>query len=521
MSPKKGSKDRDKTIDDKIAEVLKPLMAEEDDYRRAFRQVVGNLRMEPSIAKAEGLLQFWAEKRRHWGDHEAVAYLVSRGRDPLLFSRDIQAHWRSAEQSLLNNSASSKRISDGRDRFEFYSRFWNFDDSQELTIDGTMLRTVEWCKIRGFDQWWEKMGKEIKESSYSGGSHPLALFQYARADYAIRTMGDGLRVALDAAETMPSYRKDPWLPSRVETDMNLGCAVPTAASIVFAHKRLSKDRGSSDLINRGIDSLRNAFDHGIGAWPSYSGEADKMSIGATAMALHALRLSSNDDWDQFAVPARDWLLSQQHEDGYWREGGSPDPVWLTVLVLDALELCAGGSRLTFNLDTPMKEAPLVFVAYQHRDSRWLQELENHLGALIHAGKIEFFDDRKILAGKEWDPAVKAKLNSAKIIVPLISSNFLSSKYIQTIEFPTAIARHRDGSATVIPVLLDHCDWQSLEHRGFALSQLNFLPKDENNDLKPVSEWRSRRPVAFTQIAQRIRKCVEEISPMSIVPSAGD
>jgi hypothetical protein len=245
-----------------------------------------------------------------------------------------------------------------------------------------------------------------------------------------------------------------------------------------------------------------------------------MSIAATAMALHALRLSSIDDWDQFAVPAQDWLLSQQHEDGYWRESGSPDPVWLTVLVLDALELCAGGSRLTFNLDTPMKDAPLVFVAYQHRDSHWLQELENHLGALIHAGKIEFFDDRKILAGNEWDPAVKAKLNSAKIIVPLISSNFLSSKYIQTIELPTAIDRHRDGSATIIPVLLDHCDWQSLEHRGFALSQLNFLPKDENNDLKPVSEWRSRRPAAFTQIAQRIRKCVEEISPMSIATSAG-
>lgn len=161
---------------------------------------------------------------------------------------------------------------------------------------------------------------------------------------------------------------------------------------------------------------------------------------------------------------------------------------------------------------PMTDAPLVFVAYQHKDSQWLQQLENHLGALIHAGKIEFFDDRKILAGSEWDPVIREKLNSAKVIVPLISSNFLGSKYVQTIELPSAINRHRSGSATVIPVLLDHCDWPGLEHNGFALAQINFLPKDDNNDLKSISELRGpKRSQAFAQIAKRIRDCVNEAS----------
>jgi hypothetical protein len=122
------------------------------------------------------------------------------------------------------------------------------------------------------------------------------------------------------------------------------------------------------------------------------------------MALHALWISSVEDW---AVPAREWLISKQNADGYWKEPESPDPVWLTVLVLDALEMVSGGNKLTYRMGRLMKNAPLVFVAYQHGDRKRLE--------------IEFFDDSNILAGAERAPEIRAKLNSARIIVILISS----------------------------------------------------------------------------------------------------
>lgn len=178
-------------------------------------------------------------------------------------------------------------------------------------------------------------------------------------------------------------------------------------------------------------------------------------------------------------------------------------MWLTVLVLDAIELARGGSQLTFR-KTSSAGAPLVFVAYQHADSKWLDELKKHLGALIHSERIEFFNDREIGGGEEWDPAIRKKLNSAKVIVPMISPNFLSSKYIQTVELPTAIRRHVLGQVKVLPILLDSCDWEALESGGFSLSRINFLPKDGRNDLKPLAQWGARKNDAFTQIARTIR-----------------
>jgi TIR domain-containing protein len=147
-------------------------------------------------------------------------------------------------------------------------------------------------------------------------------------------------------------------------------------------------------------------------------------------------------------------------------------------------------------------------ARRHGDTASLEELRKHLGALIHSDRIEFFSDRQIGGGEEWDPAILERLHSAKIIVPLLSPNFLSSRYIQTVEFPTAIARHRNGEVTVLPVLLEACDWEALESDGFKLDRINLLPKDRNNDLKPLRQWRSSKHEAFAQIARRIRNLVD-------------
>lgn len=130
------------------------------------------------------------------------------------------------------------------------------------------------------------------------------------------------------------------------------------------------------------------------------------------MALYALRLAGVDDWRHFADPAREWLWTQQQPDGYWLEKGTPDPVWLTVIVLDAIELASDGTNVTFTLEFALN-APLVFVANQHNDTQWLEELKNHLGSLVHGGRIEFFDDRQVGGGEEWDPQIKAKLHSRR------------------------------------------------------------------------------------------------------------
>jgi hypothetical protein len=257
------------------------------------------------------------------------------------------------------------------------------------------------------------------------------------------------------------------------------------------------------LYEAALYELRRHFDSRSGGWPDFSNKTGTLSVEVTAMALHALKVADVPDWEHYASPAAQWLWDQQHQDGYWFERGSPDPVWLTVLVLDAIELARGGSQLTFR-KTSSTDAPLVFVAYQHADAEWVDYLRKHLGALIHSERIEFFSDREIGGSDEWDPAIRGKLNSAKVIVPMISPNFLGSRYIQSVELPTAIRRHVRGEVKVLPVLLDSCDWEALESNSFSLNRINFLPKDAKNDLKPLSQWGRRKSDAFTQIARAVR-----------------
>jgi hypothetical protein len=475
--------------------------------RALFQAAVDGLRTATPLARAEGLLRFWADSLEEWGDHEAVVYLISRGCNPAQYSQQIIAGWRDAEKEAVNRVIETDQSAWARsvrqNPTSVLSAFWDGFDSQHLSIDATMLRASDWCGFAGFEPWWKRMGRDVQEGAFSGCSHLFFLFNMYRSELAIRLMNKELLLALKSVEGLSSV-KHPWL----WCDQRFGSGIEDAASFVFASGRAGS--AHSELYEPALHELRRNFDARSGGWPDFSNKAGTLSIQATAMALHALKVADVPDWEHYARPAAQWLWDQQHHDGYWFERGSPDPVWLTVLVLDAIELARGGSQLTFR-KASSTEAPLVFVAYQHDDAKWLEELKKHLGALIHSERIEFFSDRQIGGGEEWDPAVRSKLKSAKVIVPLISPNFLSSRYIQTVELPTAISRHVRGNVKVLPVLLESCDWEALESNGFSLGCINFLPKDGKNNLKPLAQWGGRKNDAFTQIAKTIRNLTQSAS----------
>jgi hypothetical protein len=92
------------------------------------------------------------------------------------------------------------------------------------------------------------------------------------------------------------------------------------------------------------------------------------------------------------------------------------------------------------------------------------------------------------------------VSAAKIILLLVSSDFIASDYCYDIEMKRALEKHRAGEARVIPIILHPCDW---ERATFA--KLQTLPKDA----KPVTKW-SNRDEAWTDVARGIRKVVEEL-----------
>jgi TIR domain len=70
----------------------------------------------------------------------------------------------------------------------------------------------------------------------------------------------------------------------------------------------------------------------------------------------------------------------------------------------------------------------VFFSYAHRDEALRVELVKHLSLLQRQGVITTWHDRKITAGTEWAGAIDAHLQSAQIILLLVSADFMASDY---------------------------------------------------------------------------------------------
>lgn len=140
----------------------------------------------------------------------------------------------------------------------------------------------------------------------------------------------------------------------------------------------------------------------------------------------------------------------------------------------------------------------VFFSYSHKDEALRDQLESHLALLKNQGLIDAWYDRRIVAGDEIDDVIFGKLETADIILLLVSSDFLSSPYCYSREMMRAMERHNAGEARVIPVILRHCLWQSA-----PFGKLLAAPRDG----KPVTAWPDRDE-ALADVARHIAKALE-------------
>jgi hypothetical protein len=142
----------------------------------------------------------------------------------------------------------------------------------------------------------------------------------------------------------------------------------------------------------------------------------------------------------------------------------------------------------------------VFISYSHKDEKHRESLESHLKLIQREGQISKWHDRKIAAGEEWKNAIDDNLHQARIILLLVSPEFIASDYCYDIELKEAMKLHEAGKAKVVPVIVRPCDWKKA-----CFAKLQALPMDG----KPVIEWQVRDK-AWLDVAGGIRKIAEEI-----------
>ncbi len=141
----------------------------------------------------------------------------------------------------------------------------------------------------------------------------------------------------------------------------------------------------------------------------------------------------------------------------------------------------------------------IFCCYARKDQPLLLELKTHLMSLQREGLITLWADVDIDAGAEWEKEIHLHLNTARIILLLISSDFLVSQYCYSVEMQQAMERHEQGETRVVPIILRHVSWQ-----GAPFGKLQVLPTGAIPVIDP--RWHSQDQ-AFSQVVEGIRHIV--------------
>ncbi len=111
------------------------------------------------------------------------------------------------------------------------------------------------------------------------------------------------------------------------------------------------------------------------------------------------------------------------------------------------------------------------MSYSRSDGDLLTIFEDNLGVLEGDGLILPWSDRLIDASTDWDEAIQGKLADADIIVLLVSTRFLRSRYVRGVEMGEAVLRRESEEAEIVSVILEKdCSWN--EERKIYLRRLN-------------------------------------------------
>ena len=142
----------------------------------------------------------------------------------------------------------------------------------------------------------------------------------------------------------------------------------------------------------------------------------------------------------------------------------------------------------------------VFISYSQKDEYYKKALEAHLTILQRLNVIATWSDRKITAGDNWEQEINLNLEKSKIVLLLISANFLSSDYCYDTETIFALEQHNNGKAIVLPIIIKPCLWQ----------KSNFGHLQAFPSVKPISLWKNKDE-AWLSVTNEIVKVIEKFN----------
>ncbi len=128
------------------------------------------------------------------------------------------------------------------------------------------------------------------------------------------------------------------------------------------------------------------------------------------------------------------------------------------------------------------------------DERFRTEFEKHLRPLERAGQITIWHRGKLKLGETFQQAIDKHFYQAKLIILLVSPDFLNSQdcYMLAEE---AMKRSKRREAIVIPIHVRPCYWDTSPFKD-----LMTIPRNK----PPISQW-GNKDAAYLEIVNEIRE----------------
>lgn len=147
-------------------------------------------------------------------------------------------------------------------------------------------------------------------------------------------------------------------------------------------------------------------------------------------------------------------------------------------------------------DAMTRTAPIeVFLSYARADDKYKEWLRTALGEAARPEIVRLWFDREIPAGDYWEDNIDDHLETAHLIVAVVTQHFMQSKFIQEVEVVRALERNDQDARTFIPLL-----FETVPLKGSMLAQLNYVPGDP----PPIAERRgAERNRAIAHAAEEI------------------
>jgi hypothetical protein len=146
--------------------------------------------------------------------------------------------------------------------------------------------------------------------------------------------------------------------------------------------------------------------------------------------------------------------------------------------------------------------PSVFISYAHDDAEWLQQVLNTIRPLTKR-MCRVWTDDAIRPASDWNQSIQSNLESAQIVMLLVSESFLASEYVQNIELKRALRAAEEGKKKVLWV---HARKLSIMDSRLNRWQAAHNPKTSLDRL-PENELK----LALDQIYDSLDTVVKEVA----------